>query len=301
MARSLKSQQKVVVITGCSSGLGLAVAKYLYHFTQYRLVITARRPSLYIVQELFPECDRAMVRELDITVSRQVHTVLNEVCNRWRRIDVLVNNAGVCFRSVVEHMDEEAEELQLRTNYLGPMTMIKSVLPLMREQRSGHIINVSSVSGMLSMPTMASYSASKHALEGASEALWYEARPYGINVTLLQPGFINSRSFQNVILPNKAKMSASVQGPHSEFYDSMGPFIEKLMGRSFATPERIARKVYRLMEMHDPPLRVKVTLDAFLFAILRRVVPAALFHQLMFKLLPQSKKWGRGKFLRRSF
>lgn len=301
MARSLKSQQKVVIITGCSSGLGLAIAKCLYHTTSYRLVITTRGPSLKVIQDLFPNGDRSMVRELDVTISGQIHTLLNEVCNHWGRIDVLVNNAGVCFRSVVEHMDEAAEELQLRTNYLGPMMMIKSVLPLMREQRSGHIINVSSVSGMLSMPTMASYSASKHALEGASEALWYEARPYGILVTLVQPGFINSRSFQNVILPNKARMSATVQGPHSEFYDSMGPFIEWLMNRSFATPERIARKVFKLIEMRDPPLRMKVTLDAFLFAVLRRVVPASLFHRLMFKLLPQSKNWGKEKVFRRSF
>jgi len=90
------------------------------------------------------------------------------------------------------------EQLQMQTNYFGPLALIRDLLPSMREKGRGKIINVSSVSGMIAMPTMASYSASKHALKGASEALWYEMKPYGINVSLIQPGFIKSNSFHNV-------------------------------------------------------------------------------------------------------
>lgn len=299
MARSHPSQ-KVILITGCSSGLGLAVARHLYRATQHRVIITARGPSLKAVQELFEQNERAMVRELDVTLSDQIHPLLNEVCNRWGGIDVLINAASICFQSVVEHTDAEAEELQWRTNYLGPMVLTKSILPLMREQRQGHIVNVSSVSGVLSMPTLASYSASKYALESASEALWYEGRPYGIKVTLVQPGFVNSHAFQNVILSDKAKMSACLRGPHSEFYDSMELFFEKWMRKSFADPDKIARKISRLIEKEQPPLRVNASWTVLLYAALRKVLPGDLFHRVMFKVWPQSRIWGHRKHLRKS-
>ncbi|MFS4459549.1 SDR family NAD(P)-dependent oxidoreductase [Bdellovibrio sp. HCB2-146] len=283
---------KVIFITGCSSGLGLALATHFASSTPYRLVLTARAPSLKFLQKRFQENDRLLIRELDVTDVAQIYTVVNDVCSIWGRIDVLINNAGVCFRSVIEHMDSESEEIQFRTNYAGPMDLVRAVLPLMREQGSGHIVNVSSVSGMMSMPTMASYSASKHALEGASEALWYEAKPYGIHVSLIQPGFINSASFKRVLFSKKARLSQAVQGPHCEYYLSMTPFIEKLMSWSLSSPEQIAKKVQKVIEKKNPPLRVLVTLDAFLFAWVRRVLPASLFHRIMFSLLPGSRRWG---------
>src|SRR5690606_8275736 len=117
---------------------------------------------------------------------------------KWDGVSILINNAGISYRAVVEHMNDKDEQLQMAVNYFGPVALIRLVLPFMREQGRGKIINISSVSGMLAMPTMASYSASKHALEGVSEALWYEAKPLGVNVSLIQPGFIRSKSFKNV-------------------------------------------------------------------------------------------------------
>lgn len=200
-------------------------------------------------------------------------------------------------------MDPESEMTQLNTNYLGPMQLIRSSLPIFREQRQGQIINISSVSGMVAMPTMASYSASKQALEGASEALWYEARPYGISVTLVEPGFVHSESFRRVRFPNKAKLSNQLAGPHSEYYRSMSPFIEKLMKWSRSSPEDIAETVVNLIGKVDPPLRVRATFDAKIFAFLRWAIPGFLFHRIMFVLLPHSKEWGirsRIPFQRRS-
>lgn len=189
-------------------------------------------------------------------------------------------------------MDNDAELSQIQTNYLGPMNIIRSVLPVMREQRSGKIINISSVSGMVSMPTMASYSASKHALEGASEALWYEARPYGIHVTIVQPGFIRSNSFEHVKIPKKAELSNKLKGPHSEYYYSMTPLIERLMRFSFTSPEKISVKIEKCISNPSPPLRIQVTIDAMLFQFLRKFLPSSLFHKIMFKFLPGSINWG---------
>ncbi|PWU18752.1 MAG: oxidoreductase [Bdellovibrio sp.] len=284
--------KEVVLVTGCNSGLGLALANHLYHCERYRTVVTARGPSFDELKARFKESEDFHVRELDVTNDQQISSLVNSISIEWGGVDILINNAGVCYRGVVEHMDEESELMQIRTNYLGPLSLIRMVLPAMREKRAGKIVNVSSVSGMMAMPTMASYSASKFALEGATEALWYETRPFGISVCLVQPGFIHSDSFRKVRLSNKALFSRRLSGPHSEFYADLTPFIERLMHVSNSTPEAIAAKIVRLIGSSNPPLRTPVTRDALLFTWLRRYLPRNLFHQLMFKLLPGSGHWG---------
>lgn len=286
------SEQQVVLITGCSSGLGLELARKLYHNSNFKVVITAREKSVAQLREEFSETDHFIVRELDVTRDEQIHQVVNEVCCLWGKVDILVNNAGVCFRAVVEHMDVESEMVQLQTNYLGPMTLIRALLPVMREQGRGQIINVSSASGIVAMPTMGSYSASKHALEGATEALWYETHPFGIKVTLVQPGFIRSDAFNHVVLSKKAKVSSLLAGPHSEYYDSMAPVVEKYMQLSLTNHATIAKKIIKLFTMRNPPLRLAVTPDVHVFKWLRRLLPARLFHTLIWWLLPGSQKWG---------
>ncbi|WP_413586372.1 SDR family oxidoreductase [Bdellovibrio sp. HCB274] len=296
MLATQTDSRKVVLVTGCASGLGRAISEALVRSSQYRVVVTARKESYAKLAEIFPVNESTLHLPLNVTDESEISNVINEICRTWGQIDVLINNAGVCFRSVVEHMDASAEDLQMRTNFFGPVNLMKAVLPIMREQHSGHIINISSVSGMVSMPTMASYSASKHALEGVSEALWYECRPYGINVSIVQPGFINSSSFKNVVLSHKARLSHELRGPHSEYYDSMAPFIEKLMGYSMSRPEVVAGKIIKLIENKNPPLRLKVTLDAILFGILRRIIPGFWFHKIMFYFLPRSGQWGNKKW-----
>lgn len=285
--------RKLVLITGCGSGLGLALARRLYDDPRYRVVATARGPALEQLRAEFPEKEDFTLRALDVGDDARITALVNEIAVQWGGVDVLINNAGVCYRGVVEHMDTAAELTQLSTNYLGPMSLTRAVLPVMREKKTGGtIINVSSVSGIVPMPTMGSYSASKHALEGATESLWYEARPYGIRVCLVQPGFIHSDSFRNVILARKADLSAKLGGPHSEYYASMAPAIERLMGFARATPESIAEKIVALLEHPDPPLRVPVTADAWLFRLLKWFLPAGLFHRVLFRCLPGSRAWG---------
>ena len=283
---------KTVLITGCGAGIGLALAREYYANAEYRVVVTARAHSLAELAQEFSDPKRSMVRELDMTKDETMYALINEICCNWGRIDILINNAAVCFRGVVEHMDVDAEMLQLKTNYLGPMALIRAVLPIMREQRSGHIINISSVAGMMAMPTMASYSASKHALEGATEALWFEAKPYGIRVNIVELGFIKSNSFENVRLSKKAMLSSQLRGPHSEYYRSMEPFIRKLMRWSRIDPQAVARKIERLANQPGLPLRIAVTPDAIFFGLLKRWTPARFFHRILFYLLPNSAIWG---------
>lgn len=283
----------VILITGCSSGLGKALAEMFYDMEEYRVVITARTSSLPELNRQFRQSDRFLIRAMDITNEAQQKNVVTEIQEKWQGVDVLINNAGISYRSVIEHMDDHSEFHQLMTNYLGPMSLIRQVLPAMRGKGRGKIINISSVSGMVSMPTMASYSASKHALEGSSEALWYEVRPFGINVSLVQPGFVRSQSFEKVYFSKRARISHTIEGPYSDYYQFMSPFIRRLMNFSRSTPEKIAQKILKVIKTPNPPLWVPVTPDAAVFALLRKMLPRAIFHKLMMRFLPGTRVWAQ--------
>lgn len=288
-----KSEKPVVIITGCGSGIGYELAQNFYLQNEFNVVVTARKKTLATLRDKLDETDRFILRELDITNNDNINSLVQEIVEKFGRVDVVINNAAVCYRAVIEHMDDESEMLQLKTNYLGPMALIRSVLAVMREQGNGNIINISSVSGMLAMPTMGSYSASKHALEGATESLWYEAKPFGIKVNLVQLGFVNSDSFKRVLYSKKAAISAALSGPHSDYYASMTPMIERLMNWSLSSSNRVAEQIIDLIKKPNNRLRVALTPDAIIFSILKKIIPSRFFNQLLYLLLPGSMKWGK--------
>lgn len=300
--RTPQSFQPVILVTGCSSGVGMAIAEVLYTQFQYRVVITARKNSLPILYEKFKESDRFLIRPLDVTSTTEREVLVKEVEARWGRVDILVNNAGISYRAVLEHMTETDEYRQMATNYLGPVALIRLVMPKMRESGRGKIINVSSVSGMLAMPTMSSYSASKYALEGMSEALWYEARPLGINVSLIQPGFIRSNSFKNVYYTELSKPNekGEFSGLYSDYYKNMAPFVETLMSKSLTNPKALASLVLKVIQTENPPLWIPATIDAAIFYYLRRLVPRRLLLPLLFFALPKSHLWN-ARYTKRRF
>jgi NADP-dependent 3-hydroxy acid dehydrogenase YdfG len=283
----------VVLITGCGSGIGWALMKLLFQKTNYRIVATARESSIQVIKDKFPESERFRALVLDVTNEASRESVIAQVAKIWGSVDILVNNAGISYRSVVEHMTERDELLQMRTNYLGPIGLIRLVLPGMRMQGRGKIINVSSVSGMLAMPTMASYSASKYALEGASESLWYEVRPLGINVSLIQPGFVRSNSFRNVYYSEKSNPTVCFEEAYSDYYSNMNPFIEKMMNRSLTTPDQVAKTILGVIQQESPPLWIPATFDAILFYYIRRILPRRILLPVLFWALPGARNWGK--------
>lgn len=283
----------VILVTGCASGLGLALARLLYYQTQYRVVITAREQSLSKLKDNFHENSRFMIRALDVTDDEQRKSLINEINSVWGGVNILINNAGISYRSVVEHMTEQDEMRQIATNYLGPMALTRLVLPHMRKQGRGKIINVSSVSGMLAMPTMASYSASKFALEGACESLWYECKPLGIDVSLIQPGFIRSGSFRHVYFTSASNPNNKKEEVYRDYYENMTPFIEKMMQRSITDPNKIALTILQTIQEERPPLWIPATLDAIVFYYIRRWMPRRLLLPFLFRCLPGSSLWAR--------
>jgi NAD(P)-dependent dehydrogenase (short-subunit alcohol dehydrogenase family) len=284
----------VVLVTGASTGIGLALARRLRDWDDARVILTARDSSLGRLSEAgFVESERLWLRSLDVNDPEDRGRVVAEADSKLGGVDVLINNAGIAYRSVTEHTAPDEMLAQLTTNFVSPMDLARLVLPTMREKGRGRIINVSSVSGMMAMPTMGAYSASKFALEGATESLWYELKPWRIHVTFVQPGFVHSDSFRKVILSEQAEAAiAQREDPYHPTYAAMGPFVERLMNLALATPEDIANRILGTLEQGRPRLRVFATFDARFFYMLRRLLPRRLFHALLYRALPGVKGWG---------
>jgi short-subunit dehydrogenase len=296
----LKDQKrKVILVTGASAGLGLALAKKLIVDKNVFLVLTARKVSQHrFHEELIFESNNVWLRDLDVTDHDQIKILISEINEKLGGVYVLINNAGITDRATVEESNNQYRQHQLDVNYLAPFEIISQVLSMMRKKRTGKIINVSSVGGFMAMPTMSSYSASKFALEGATESLWYEMKPWGIDVSLIIPGFINSEGFLHTTESQQCASSLSNEkSTYHEHYMGMKKFITNRMGKSHDTNEKIAQKIVNIINRKHPPLRVYVTFDAWVFFLLRRICPPKLYFYILYKFLPNIKKWGKQSYL----
>ncbi|MEZ4288354.1 MAG: SDR family NAD(P)-dependent oxidoreductase [Polyangiales bacterium] len=285
---------KTVLLTGATTGVGLATAKRLLERHEFRLILSARESSLPRFQQAgITESSRVRIRALDVTRSRQRRAIIDEATIDWGGVDVLINNAGVAYRAVVEHVTEREGLAQMNVNFRSPMELIRLCLPSMRAKGEGRIITISSVGGMMAMPTMAIYSASKFALEGAHESLWYEAKPWGISVSLVQPGFIHSDGFQKVRYTAESDRAENeINAAYHRHYKNMAPFISRLMKYTVATPDSVARVVVRTTVKKRPALRIPATWDARFFSALRRILPRTAYHNLLYYSLPRVRNWG---------
>jgi short-subunit dehydrogenase len=179
--------KKIVLITGTSSGIGKAVAEHLY--PNHTVIGTARNATK--VKSDFQTIS------LDVTEKISVQNAIKSIFDQYGRIDVLINNAGYGISGAVEDTALEEAKAQFETNYWGTVRMIQGILPIMRAQKSGLIINVSSMGGLFGLPFQAFYSSSKFALEGLTESLRMEVRPFNIHVTNINPGDFNTNFVDN--------------------------------------------------------------------------------------------------------
>ncbi|MCA9402085.1 MAG: SDR family oxidoreductase, partial [Candidatus Omnitrophica bacterium] len=184
-----EKKNKIVMVTGCSSGFGIKISARLAS-KGYQVISTLR--NLYRQDELLNAVKErggeVTVMPLDVNALYTIDDCISQIRHKFGRIDVLVNNAGYGIGGFFEDLTDEEIRRQMDTNFFGVQNVTRRVLPLMREQKEGKIINISSVSGFSSQPAFSAYSASKWALEAFSESLHYEVEPFGIKVLLIEPG-----------------------------------------------------------------------------------------------------------------
>ena len=183
------AEEKVWFITGAGRGMGIDIAQAALT-AGHPVVATGRNTEA--VADAVGEADNLLVEELDITNLPSAEAAAQAAVDRFGRIDVLVNNAGNFFAGFFEELTPEQMEQQLATNLVGPMNVTRAVLPVMRKQRSGHVVTMSSTAGIAGQEFCSAYAASKFGLEGWMESLRFEVEPFGIRTTIVEPGFFRT-------------------------------------------------------------------------------------------------------------
>ncbi|MES3100612.1 oxidoreductase [Sphingomonas faeni] len=219
-----------------------------------------------------PEGARFELLRLDVTDDASVTACVGDVLRRAGRIDVLVNNAGVSMIAAFEDATVAQARAMFETNVFGAMRMTAAVLPSMRERRSGRIVNISSVAGLIPTPFCSLYGATKHALEGFSESLDHELRSVGIRSILIEPGFTRSRIQENALRPD-APLDF-----YAEDRRNMEEVFSDLMAKA-PDPDVVASTVLKALGDRDPSVRYPVGREAALLARLRRFLPTSVFER----------------------
>eukprot|EP00877_Chromochloris_zofingiensis_P014011 jgi/Chrzof1/8864/Cz03g27070.t1 len=247
-------QPKVVVITGCSSGIGLSLALQLASDPTYKVVATLRNVAKT------PEAltsSNATVKALDVSSTTSVQSVISEVMQEEGRIDVLVNNAGYGALGPVEMQSLEEHQRVFDVNYFGVVRMMQAIIPHMRKARSGHIINVSSIGGIIGQPINDAYCASKFAVEGLSEASAACLACFNVKVTLINPGPVATNFVETATGNSQELLSAPPDGPYTPIIEA----YKKYMDDAFSDPERLqssdecAAFIKSVMEDPHPHMR----------------------------------------------
>lgn len=261
--------KQVVLITGGSSGIGRAVGRYLSQ-KGYIVYGTARNPHKY------PHFTDFNLLALDVNLSATINDAVNEILQKEGRLDILVNNAGVGITGPIEETPENEIQHVFATNFLGPVAVIKAVLPVMRRQQSGFIINITSIAGYMGLPFRGYYSASKGALGLITESLRLETAKSGIRICSLAPG-----DFATNIA--EGRYQAPVK-PESVYQPAYGASVE-LMNQHVShgqDPKRVGARVYQILQKRHPKAHYTVGSPLQRFSIvLKRLLPDKLYEKLL--------------------
>jgi NAD(P)-dependent dehydrogenase (short-subunit alcohol dehydrogenase family) len=250
----MNTTHKVWLITGTSSGFGRNIAELLIKRGDI-VIATARDPST--IQDLVKQApERVMALRLDVTKSAEIESAVAAVLNKFGRIDVLINNAGYSVVGAVEETSETELRALFEPMFFGAVAMTRAVLPHMRERKSGSIVQLTSVGGVVTAPGFGPYCAAKHALEAISEALAAEVAPFGIRVLIVEPGAFRTSLFGSSFrtMPENPAYKQSV-GATREYSSSMA-------GKQPGDPVKAAVAIVAAVEGDMSPLRLPLGTDA---------------------------------------
>lgn len=241
--------QKVWLITGCSTGFGRELAIFTIS-KGYRVAVAARNTD--DVKDIIEgNEDKAIALKLDVTKAADIKAAVQKTLDTFGRIDVLVNNAGIGYFGAVEESEEDAVRNMFEINFFGLVKMIQETLPVMRAQRSGHIVNISSIGGLVGFPAVGFYNATKFAVDGLSESLAKETAPLGIKVTIVAPS-----GFRTDWAGRSANNSSIVIEDYATTAEANKNAIRGYSGNQPGDPARAAQAIVKAVESNDPPLRL---------------------------------------------
>jgi short-subunit dehydrogenase len=257
----MKESERIVLITGATSGIGKTCAEYLSH-KGYHVFGTGRQvnKSSNNTFELI---------EMDINDDKSVKNGIKYIIKKEGRIDIIVNNAGYGISGAIEDTNITEAKQQLETNFFGAHRLCKEILPIMRKQKSGYIINISSIGGIIGLPFQGFYSASKFALEGWTESLRMEVKSFGIKVVLIEPGdiktsFTSKREKITFLLKNSVYRENAIKTLNVVEKDEQGG----------PSPDKVAFLLEKIINKKTPKLRYKVgSFTQIIIGHLRRIIP----------------------------
>src|ERR671915_1396566 len=249
---STSSNNKVVVVTGSSTGIGYETSLILARngfltYATMRNLNKSENMNMVATKENLP----IQVKQLDVTDDVSVTNAIQAISSEAGRIDVLVNNAGYGLNGAFEDLAIDEIKAQYETNVFGLIRTTQAVLPIMRKQKSGTIVNISSGAGRFGLPGASAYVSTKFAVEGLSESMSHELEPFGINVVIVEPGVIRSNFGDGLIV---AKKSRDPNSPYSQMMQRSAAGFEKMM-KNASSPDVVAKVVLDAVRDESPSLR----------------------------------------------
>ncbi|QCK14418.1 SDR family oxidoreductase [Mangrovivirga cuniculi] len=269
-------KNKVVLITGSSSGIGKAAVNF-FATKEWCVAATMRNPKK---EPDYKKGSNVKVFKLDVTDRAEIEQCIKDVMNTFGKIDVVVNNAGYGLIGPLELGTVKQVKKQMDTNVIGLINVTQLIIPYFREQKEGRIINISSIAGKVALPFHSFYNATKFAVEGLSESLSYELKPFNIKVKLIEPGAIKTRFYDESLESIKV-------GNIKEYDNHMANSLTKIheFGRNGSGPEEVAKAIFTAAVDQGNRLRYAVGGGAPFLLFLKRITPAPLFRSMIRKFL----------------
>ena len=249
------NNNKVWLITGAGRGMGVDITRAALA-AGHKVVATGRNTER--VAKALGDNENLLVVKLDVTKEADADAAVNAAIEKFGRIDVLVNNAANFIAGFFEELTQEEIWQQLQTSLIGPMIVTRAVLPVMRKQRSGHIIAISSTAGLTSLEFCIAYSASKFGLEGFIQALQTEVAPFGITTTIVNPGFFRTE----LLTEQSTKYADKPIADYSEKREQLMAFWKGANGQQPGDPAKLAQALITIANEENPPLRFLAGADA---------------------------------------
>jgi NAD(P)-dependent dehydrogenase (short-subunit alcohol dehydrogenase family) len=247
---------KVILVTGAGRGLGTDIAREALA-AGHQVVATGRRPEA-VEKTLGGPQDNLLVTKLDVTSIEDAETAAQAAVDRFGRIDVLVNNAGNFFAGYFEEITPAQMRQQIETNLFGPMNVTRAILPIMRKQRAGHIITLSSSAGIIGQEFCVAYAASKFGVEGWMESLRFDVEPYNIHTTVVEPGFFRTE----LLVDASTTWPEPTIDDYAERTTATIAGWKSMNGRQSGDPAKLARALLTIADQQEPPLRFVAGADA---------------------------------------